>query len=1167
MKFAARVLCLGVKFVSGVYKEAQGVGNHWTPCPRRGATVQASPPDLEAGSLAKKPEEDDFILRSLVRSAIGNAAEGRSYRAYVREAQRFAVAFEHPGPRYMSPTFAYEVAALASMVLRELDALDFNQRLPGLDIPSDFGILGDPVSMGESILCRSDVLLVLCLSLVSARNGRLYNPMHSARAMPIGSHAGHAMADLFLEALLDHPAAWGLFSLRARAAVVGGDGGLCLGGPDHRHGSPAAAEKLWRLIHPDPEAPMCTSWDPFHRTDIAVWRAVRKHAAIIAIFDMAKEIDYLFGQSEGVVIFRAVAAAIDENVHRISAPGGTRKVVYLSSVPGSLVSNYKTIRASLWARVEWTQAGRSTQPLAKLMDLGRRLSGVGKAVHMVCLQDVLMVIVRPFAKQVQGNVEPCSFLAGQTAVLEKIRRARKVLRRTRVLLRVVSLCRQHAVPEDLVRLVEAHNVGQTAAAFPTLFENIPFMLGAECRFQGCALETRDAAPAHDGSQQMLLGSHCQCASLLAHRASARTGRDGGRLGPPSPPTVPHPRRVGCRLVVPAWVAFGRGMRPMEGDLVNAEPRCDFRARGLSAPTGCSTLGMFRNRIYAHQRRTSGGGSSSTSRAGSSAAEHSMGRIVEGLWVGPGDGRRHRCVPIKWGGLCPCGWTSTCQISHRSFVADCEINAALAEIEDFLATLADELSQILGSVGMNDDMAELLVNAARCWDWSRLLVERPQLQDVVAFRCVAAVLGPCLRHTIFPVDPAFHVVPRSWPEADILDWEYMLLCRRVRQAAAAARRPGARDIVPEEVAKAADSWVVVGTLDVVPLWVCGGWFAVLGQLWRKWSVGSAHDRLRWSSRVCLFAGGPRASPLPPTAFEVWRLPLDRLSQYPPQRVRRKCGEEKGAWVPGRIVTLWPCARRQGRGKLVEVVGVVRKVDVVAVSAALDMFSWFSVGSAPVASAWGSNRVRHRCRHLFAPDSCCESMGSLMRLLWSQRRAQISPAQLVDSVFLSQAAVACVGEPRDEMIVAEVTKLLQSTSRYKMRTTSVAGTHHTPEHIAALGERLRASGRACRDLPGTDALPQPSGFDGVDSAKSRRAFLRQRREESRPTELPPVMAQAVQRCARKGKVVPTLALDVPELHARQKGATVSALRQKEAEWQRRWQEEKRLLTLADDPEEPD
>ena len=74
---------------------------------------------------------------------------------------------------------------------------------------SDFAILADPVSLGMEVRARHDVLLVMCLCLSSRHDGRLYTPMLSAPAMPLGSHGGNAMVALMLQTLAAHPAGLG----------------------------------------------------------------------------------------------------------------------------------------------------------------------------------------------------------------------------------------------------------------------------------------------------------------------------------------------------------------------------------------------------------------------------------------------------------------------------------------------------------------------------------------------------------------------------------------------------------------------------------------------------------------------------------------------------------------------------------------------------------------------------------------------------------------------------------------------------------------------------------------------------------------------------------------------------------------------------------------------
>ena len=378
-----------------------------------------APSDPLSSGPDQPPAEDD--VSRFVRIAMAAAAEGRSWQAVERDVARLRLMGTHLGLQLGSRKWATEVAAIAAMCLHEHNAADFNEPLAGLGIPSDFAVLADPVAIGDSVMARHGDLLVVCLAMVSARNGAIRMPMHSAYCLPIGGHTGEGLSQALLCALEKHPASWDVRTCRRRLSCIGGDGGLVMGGPDARHRSSGAAERAWRTLHPgagEPAAaaaaaaaagssaaaphavPLCTTWDPFHRVDIAVWRAIRQCPAVLAIFDTAKEIDHLFGMSEGSSILAAVAASEGTQARTVKAPGGTRKVVYLSGVPGALLDNYGLLVKSLWARVAWKQAGHSTQSLKHLLGVGSQLASARFILHMLLVHDTLRLIVRHFAKKV-----------------------------------------------------------------------------------------------------------------------------------------------------------------------------------------------------------------------------------------------------------------------------------------------------------------------------------------------------------------------------------------------------------------------------------------------------------------------------------------------------------------------------------------------------------------------------------------------------------------------------------------------------------------------------------------------------------------------------------------------------------------------------------------------
>ena len=306
----------------------------------------------------------DLGLQNNVRLAIATAAEGRSYHSYARDAARA----ERAGAKLSGPRnrdFAAEVAALAAAVLSQLDAQDFTAVVPGLGIPSDFAILADPVAMGEGTVARHGHLLAICLAIVSPVTGRVYSPMFDAPLMGIGGHRGPDIVETILETFSKHPVHWTLKSLGQRCASVGGDGALSCGGPEARHQSTGAAEMLWKRIHPHvfpsqqaqprpdgtsgddslasltapakrpnlhrvtpddslslaslaslaalPNRPVCTVWDPFHRADVALWRSINKNESAQKVFDMSREVDHMFAQSEGKLIFQRAGSQVDSD--------------------------------------------------------------------------------------------------------------------------------------------------------------------------------------------------------------------------------------------------------------------------------------------------------------------------------------------------------------------------------------------------------------------------------------------------------------------------------------------------------------------------------------------------------------------------------------------------------------------------------------------------------------------------------------------------------------------------------------------------------------------------------------------------------------------------------------------------------------------------------------
>ncbi len=192
VRFAARVLCLGLDTVCRCMAKLRA--HSWQPQqPAPLVREEACQPGLEA---CPHPALVD-PLEVLVRLALANAVEGDSGQRFERDVERLRLAGVEVGDKCHSRHFTRDVECIASLLLAQLDAVDIQTNLPGLGIPSDFGILLDPVSIGPDKFARHDTTLMLCISIVSGHTQRIYTPMKggapwtstATRATPSSSSA------------------------------------------------------------------------------------------------------------------------------------------------------------------------------------------------------------------------------------------------------------------------------------------------------------------------------------------------------------------------------------------------------------------------------------------------------------------------------------------------------------------------------------------------------------------------------------------------------------------------------------------------------------------------------------------------------------------------------------------------------------------------------------------------------------------------------------------------------------------------------------------------------------------------------------------------------------------------------------------------------------------
>ncbi len=281
------------------------------------------------------------------------------------------------------------------------------------------------------------------------------------------------LVDLTLETLAEHPASLRQQELRGRLSVVRGDGQIVSGGPLHRHNSSMAAETLWKTLHPSASLEaggsiVCVQWDNFHRSDIGAVRAIRSVPAAQEVLDVAATLDHLFGVGEGRVLLRGIADLLGERTSHVQGPGGTRKIVHLSTIPGNILHNYKAFVGGIHGRIGWRQAGHGRQTVESLIGLGRRLCSVPFVTFACIFSDILSRVVRPYALLVQGLVEPWVVQRAEASMLAKLVQVEGHLYTIRRHIDVLALCAQHLHPHEFRPYLVALRDTPACRAFPTL---------------------------------------------------------------------------------------------------------------------------------------------------------------------------------------------------------------------------------------------------------------------------------------------------------------------------------------------------------------------------------------------------------------------------------------------------------------------------------------------------------------------------------------------------------------------------------------------------------------------------------------------------------------------------------------------------------------------------
>ena len=156
------------------------------------------------------------------------------------------------GSKYDHHSFLQLVEHCAALCCRQLAAEALGAEIPSLGIPSDLSLIWDGVSIGGTMWSRGETLCIVAVGFCGP-DGHVQHRLVTTPSENL-QKAGESQVELVLKALAGHPAQLTQAALRRRLSIVGGDGAVTAGGPEARHQSTGAAEKLWSRVMTSPAA-------------------------------------------------------------------------------------------------------------------------------------------------------------------------------------------------------------------------------------------------------------------------------------------------------------------------------------------------------------------------------------------------------------------------------------------------------------------------------------------------------------------------------------------------------------------------------------------------------------------------------------------------------------------------------------------------------------------------------------------------------------------------------------------------------------------------------------------------------------------------------------------------------------------------------------------------
>ena len=692
----AGLCCISPFTVAKIWKHA---ATHRAP-----ESVRPSGPSVNPVGTTADTDQDrqDVARRTLIRTALSNASEGRPHNSFKRDLARLRLAGAPVGEKYVgrwaAPVLEHVGATVCSQVLNSIQSTP----LGSLGIPSDIELFLDPATIGRIFhSVRSTVCLI-------------------GMTVSCPGHCSGESVALFVDAPscgLDQTSTkpfeniqWALESgtyqlstrvLRQRLAITNSDGAYAAG-ETSRHSTSSLWDDLWTSIGRSPRV----GWDCFHRLNIAGKRALHSSQLAEQFLALTKDLEAVFGGGQGRMLDRQVAIFMDSPVLTGMVPAGTRELGYLAAVPARFLDKWKTYYIDTELRRQHAEDNRGSRPATWWVQFGLQLASVELLTFVHGLHH-LLAAVQPLVLLVQSpSTLPEERADSQTQCFTKLNEVHSAFGAigghtapAAHILFIFQLISRYVDAPSMQFFLSVYCLSKWHRSVPRLAAWLPEVM-MHHKWQGCPVSLDYPIPSEGHT---VLHPACQC----AFRRVLPRSQQASSSNQPSTSAIPveWPQLSQSRAV--RHQPAGRRKRRQAGPPVVS-----------MAPWVAPASLLLGQKDYTRER--------SPCAVGVETPLQSM-----------------RQPP-----------TRSCRLPPQQRHTVAQIGSGLQSLCGLASQLAKELGDYLGDVGVTRPLAHIWDSHCSCFSLSTLTQRPPSDTMIVAFQQLYTALLPDLQHTLWP--------PPSWP---------------------------------------------------------------------------------------------------------------------------------------------------------------------------------------------------------------------------------------------------------------------------------------------------------------------------------------------------------------------------------------------------------------------